>query len=31
LFESIESDYPAPNVIKVRVLRLSERIRKKRK
>jgi tetratricopeptide (TPR) repeat protein len=31
LFGSIESDYPAPNVIKVRMHRLSERMRKKRK
>ncbi|MBU6153078.1 MAG: tetratricopeptide repeat protein [Bdellovibrionales bacterium] len=31
LFESIQSDYPAPNVVKVRMHRLSERIRKKRK
>jgi tetratricopeptide (TPR) repeat protein len=31
LFGSIESDYPAPNVIKVRMYRLLERIRKKRK
>jgi len=31
LFQSIENDYPAPNVIKVRMHRLSERMRKKRK
>jgi tetratricopeptide (TPR) repeat protein len=31
IFSSIESDYPAPNVIKVRLHRLTERMRKKRK
>jgi tetratricopeptide (TPR) repeat protein len=31
LFSTIEEDYPAPNVIKVRMHRLSERMRKKRK
>lgn len=31
LFESIEKDYPAPNVIRVRMHRLSERMKKKRK
>jgi tetratricopeptide (TPR) repeat protein len=31
LFRSIENNYPAPNVIKVRMIRLSERMQKKRK
>ena len=31
LFESIEKDYPAPNVIRVRMHRVSERMKKKRK
>lgn len=31
LFRSIENDYPAPNVIKVRMIRLAERMKKKRK
>ena len=31
LFSAIQADYPAPNVIKVRMLRLSERMKKKRK
>jgi tetratricopeptide (TPR) repeat protein len=30
-FKSIENDYPAPNVIKVRMIRLAERMKKKRK
>jgi tetratricopeptide (TPR) repeat protein len=31
LFKTIENDYPAPNVIKIRMVRLSERMKKKRK
>jgi tetratricopeptide (TPR) repeat protein len=31
LFKSIENDYPAPNVIQVRMIRLGERMKKKRK
>ncbi len=31
MFQSIQNDYPAPNVIRVRILRLSERMKKKRK
>jgi tetratricopeptide (TPR) repeat protein len=31
LFKSIENNYPAPNVIKVRMVRLGERMKKKRK
>lgn len=31
LFESIQNDYPAPNVIKIRMVRLNERKNKKRK
>lgn len=31
LFKSIEADYPAPNVIKIRMIRLDERMKKKRK
>jgi tetratricopeptide (TPR) repeat protein len=31
LFRSIENNYPAPNVIKVRMIRLAERMKKKRK
>ncbi len=31
LFKTIENDYPAPNVIKIRMLRLDERKKKKRK
>lgn len=31
IFKSIESNYPAPNVIKVRMIRLEERMKKKRK
>jgi TolA-binding protein len=31
LFQSIEGDYPAPNVIRIRMSRLSERMKKKRK
>jgi tetratricopeptide (TPR) repeat protein len=31
IFKSLETDYPAPNVIKIRVFRLEERLKKKRK
>jgi tetratricopeptide (TPR) repeat protein len=31
LFKTIENDYPAPNVIRMRMVRLSERMKKKRK
>jgi tetratricopeptide (TPR) repeat protein len=31
LFKTIENDYPAPNVIRIRMVRLSERMKKKRK
>ena len=31
LYESLEKTYPAPNVVKVRMLRLEERMKKKRK
>ncbi len=31
LFQSIKADYPAPNVIQVRMVRLNERMKKKRK
>ncbi|MBS1959301.1 MAG: tetratricopeptide repeat protein [Bdellovibrionales bacterium] len=31
IFRSIESTYPAPNVVKIRMLRLEERMNKKRK
>ena len=31
LFKTLESNYPAPNVIKIRMIRLEERMKKKRK